>query len=75
VLVIEHHTNYVWVRFLRSTDDTCPQLESILLEIRYVHALHHSSSFAFVQILKFDSESVFEATATGRMSGRLGIGV
>jgi hypothetical protein len=32
MLVIGHHTNYTWVRFLKSKDDTCPQLESILLE-------------------------------------------
>jgi hypothetical protein len=34
-LVIDHHTNYMWVRFLKSKDDTCPQLESILLKIRH----------------------------------------
>jgi hypothetical protein len=32
MLVIGHHTNYTWVRFLKSKDYTCPQLESILLE-------------------------------------------
>jgi hypothetical protein len=37
VLVINHHTNYMWVRFLKSKDDTCPQLESILLKIRHTH--------------------------------------
>jgi hypothetical protein len=33
LLVIDHHTNYMWVRFLKSKDDTCPQLEFIMLEI------------------------------------------
>jgi hypothetical protein len=69
LLVIDHHTNYMWVRFLRSKDDACPQFESILLEIRHVHARHHSCSRAFAPILKFDSDSVFEATAIRLMCG------
>jgi hypothetical protein len=73
LLVIDHHPNYMWVRFLRSKDDTCPQLESILLEIRDVHARHHSSSCAFAPIMKLNSDSVFEATATRLMCGRLGV--
>jgi lipid-A-disaccharide synthase-like uncharacterized protein len=28
VLVIDHHTNYMWVRFLKSKDDTRSELES-----------------------------------------------
>jgi hypothetical protein len=74
LLVIDHHTNYMWVGFLKSKDDTCPRLESILVEIRHVHARYHSSSCAFAPILKFDSDSIFEATATRFMCGRLGIG-
>jgi hypothetical protein len=76
LLVIDHHTNYMWVRFLRSKNDTCPHLESIMLEIGHAHARHHSPSRAFAPILKFDSDSVFEASATHRlMCGRLGLGV
>jgi hypothetical protein len=73
--VIGHHTNYMCVRFLRSKDDTCTHLESILHEIRHVHAQHHSSSSAFAPILKFDADSVFEATATRLMCSRFGVGV
>jgi hypothetical protein len=58
-----------------SKDDTCPQLESIVMEIRHAHARHHSSSGAFAPILKFDLDSVFEATATRFMCCRLGVGV
>jgi hypothetical protein len=75
VLVIDHHTNCMWVRFLKSKDDTCPQLKSILLEIRHTHARHHSSSGAFAPVLKLDSDPVFEATSTRLMCGRLGVGV
>ena len=28
LLVIDHHTNYMWVRFLKSKDDTRSELES-----------------------------------------------
>jgi hypothetical protein len=60
MLVIDHRTNYLWVRFLNFKDDTCSELESILLDLRYLHARYHSSG-AFAPIRKFDSDSVFEA--------------
>jgi hypothetical protein len=75
LLVIDHHNSYMWVRFLKSKDDTCSELESILLEIRHLHARHHSSTGAFATILKFDSDSAFEAAVTRQMCGRLGVGV
>jgi hypothetical protein len=75
VLVIDHHTNYMWVRFLKSKDDTCSELESILLEVRHMHARYHSAYGTFSPVLKFDSNSVFEATATRQMCGRLGVGI
>jgi hypothetical protein len=56
MLVFDHRTNYMWVRFLKSKDETCPQLEFILHEIRHAHAWHHSSSGAFAPVLKFDSD-------------------
>jgi hypothetical protein len=40
------HQLHMWVRFLKSKDDTCLELEYILLEIRHSHALYHSSSDA-----------------------------
>jgi transposase InsO family protein len=76
MLVIDHHTHYMWVRFLKSKDDTCSKLETIQLEIRHLHARHHSQSSDFASdVLKFDSDSVFEATATRQMCARMGVGV
>jgi hypothetical protein len=60
LLVFDHHTNFMWVRFLKSKDDTCSELESILLEVRHLHAQYHHAFGAFAPILKFDSNSVFE---------------
>jgi hypothetical protein len=42
LLVIDHHTHYMWVRFLKSKDDACSELETILLDIKHLHAHHHS---------------------------------
>jgi hypothetical protein len=76
VLVIDHHTNFRWVRFLESKDDTCSELdEPILLEVRYLHARFQYASSAIAAVLKFDSYSVFEAKATRHICGRLGVGV
>jgi hypothetical protein len=41
LLVMDHHTKYMWVRLLKSKDDTCTELDSILLDIRHLHARHH----------------------------------
>jgi hypothetical protein len=65
----------MWVRFLRSKDDTCSKLESIVFEIKHLHARHHSESGAFAPVLKFDSDYFFEATATRHMCARMGVGV
>jgi hypothetical protein len=75
LVVIDHHTNCIWVLFLKSKDDTCPQLKSILLETCHTHARHHSSSGTFGPELKFDSHPALEATATRLMCGQLGVGV
>jgi hypothetical protein len=75
LLVIDHYTNCMWVRFPKSKNDTCPQLESIMLEIRHTHARHSSSSSVFAPVLKFYSDPVFEATATRLMCGCLSVGV
>jgi hypothetical protein len=75
LLVIDHHTNFMWVRFPKSKDDTCSELdEPILLEVRYLHARFQYASSAIAPVLKFDSYSVFEAKATRHMCGRLGVG-
>jgi hypothetical protein len=36
---------------------------------------HHSHSCAFAPVLKFDSDSAFEAAATRQMCARMGVGV
>jgi hypothetical protein len=33
LLVIDYHTHYMWVRFLKSKDDTCSELGNVMLEI------------------------------------------
>jgi hypothetical protein len=47
LLVIDHHTHYMWVRFLKSKDDVCSELETTLLDIKHLHARHNSQSGAF----------------------------
>jgi hypothetical protein len=46
-----------------------------MLEIQHLHARHHSHSGAFAPVLKFESESVFEAVVTRQMCACLGVGV
>jgi hypothetical protein len=75
MLVIDHHTHYMLVRFLKSKDDTCAQLETIMSHIIHLHARHHSKPCAFASVLKFDSDSVFEATTTRKMCAHMGVGV
>jgi hypothetical protein len=65
----------MWVRFLKSKDDACSELETIMLEIQHLHARHHSQSGAFAPVFKFDSGYVFEVAITRRMCARLGVGV
>jgi hypothetical protein len=65
----------MWVRFLKSKDDTCSELENIVLELRHLHARHHSQSGAFAPVIKFDSDSVFEAAPTRQICARMGFGV
>jgi hypothetical protein len=33
LLVIDHHTHYMWVRFLKTKNDACYELETIMLNI------------------------------------------
>jgi hypothetical protein len=74
MLVIDHHTHYIWVRFLKSKDDTSSELECGHLEIRYLHARHHNSSCTFAPVIKFDSDSVFEAATARHMCARMNVG-
>jgi hypothetical protein len=74
-LVIDHHTNYMGVRVLISKDDTCSDLESMLLEIRHLHTWYHSSYGTFAHVLSFDSHSAFEAALSRQICGRLGVEV
>jgi hypothetical protein len=54
---------------------TTPALETVLLEIRYLHARQHSQSSDFAPVLKFDSDSVFDTIVTRQLCARLGVGV
>jgi hypothetical protein len=65
----------MWVRFLKSKDDACAELETILLDIKHLHARHHSQSGAIAPVIKFDSDFVFEAIFSRHMCARLGVGV
>jgi transposase InsO family protein len=65
----------MWVRFLKSEDDACSELETILMDIKHLHARPHSQSGAFAPAIKFDSESIFAAAATRHMCAHLGVGV
>jgi hypothetical protein len=62
----------MWVRFLKSKEETCSKLETILLYARNTHAMCHSQHHAFAPFIKFDSDSVFEASETQLMCTRLG---
>jgi hypothetical protein len=53
LLVIDHHTHYMWVRFLKSKDDACCEVETILLDKKHLHSRHHSQSGAFSPVIKF----------------------
>jgi hypothetical protein len=37
-LAIDHHTHGIWVRILKSKDETCSSLEAILFEIELLRA-------------------------------------
>jgi hypothetical protein len=54
----------MWVRFLKSKDDACSELETILMDIKHLHARHHSQSGAFAPVIKFESDYVFEVAVT-----------
>jgi hypothetical protein len=62
----------MWVRFLKSKDETCSKEETILPNAQHTHARYHSEGHAFAPFLKFDSDSVFEAPDTKLMCARLG---
>jgi hypothetical protein len=65
----------MWVRFLKSKDDACSELETVLLDIKHLHARHHSHSGAFAPIIKVDSDFVIEVATTRKMCAHLGVGV
>jgi hypothetical protein len=73
--VIDHHTHYMWVQFLKSKDDTRTKLENVMLELRHFHARHHSPSGAFAPVIKFDSDFYFEAAPTRHMCASMDFGV
>jgi hypothetical protein len=70
-MAIDHHTNFMWVRFMKSKDETRVELETIPLNERHTHARFHSQHHAFAPFLKFDSDSVLEAASTQLMCTHL----
>jgi hypothetical protein len=46
-----------------------------MLEIPHLDARYHSSSGVVALVLKFDSDSVFEASVTRQVCARLSVGV
>jgi hypothetical protein len=63
-LVIDNHTNFMWVRFMKSKDETCSKLETVLLDERNIHAKCHSQLHAFAPFIKYDTYFVLEAIET-----------
>jgi hypothetical protein len=44
---------------MRTKDESCGLLETILLEMKHLHAKHHANTSTFAPTLKFDSDTVF----------------
>jgi hypothetical protein len=65
----------MWVRFLKSKYDACAEQETIMQDIKHLYERHHSQSGAFAPVIKFESDSVFEAVVTRQMCARLGVGM
>jgi hypothetical protein len=62
----------MWIRFLKSKDETFSKLETALLDAGNIHARCCSRLHAFAPFIKFDSDSVFEAADAQLMCTRLG---
>jgi hypothetical protein len=74
ILVIDHHSHFIWVKFTETKDESCGLLEAVLLEIKHLHAKHHATTSAFAPILDFDSDTVFDTAETLHLCARLGVG-
>jgi hypothetical protein len=59
---------------MKTKDESRALLESILLEMKHLHAKHHAHTSAFAHVLKFDSYTVFEAAETQSMCAKLIVG-
>jgi hypothetical protein len=71
---MDHHFHFMLVNFMRTKDVSYGLLESILLVTKHLHAKHHANTSAFAPTLKFDSDTIFEASETLHMCGQLGVG-
>jgi hypothetical protein len=65
----------MWVRFLKSKDNACSELETILHDIKHLHARHHAQSGASAPVINFDSDFAFEVAVARQMCACLGVGV
>jgi hypothetical protein len=57
-----------------SEDESCGLLYCISLEVKHLHAKHHTRTSAFTPTLKFASDTVFEASETLHMCAQVGVG-
>jgi hypothetical protein len=64
----------MWVRFMKTKDESCALLKSILLELSHLHAKHHAHTSALAHVLKLDSDTVVEVAETQSMCASLGVG-
>jgi hypothetical protein len=56
LMVIDHHTSFMCVRFMKSKDETVSHLETIMLD-----ALCHSQIGAFAPLIEFYADSILES--------------
>jgi hypothetical protein len=56
LMVVDHHADFMWARFMKSKDETFSQLETILPDARC-----HAQLGALAPFTNFDSDSIFES--------------
>jgi hypothetical protein len=64
----------MWARFFKSKDETSSYVGAIILEIKHLHAKYIAPSTTFAPIIKFNYDTVFEASDTQCMRAHLGVG-
>jgi hypothetical protein len=63
----------MWVLFIETKDETCSQLEIIVLNAKNIrHARFHTAYGASAPVTMFDSDAVFEAASTQSICAQCG---